>query len=116
MGWDISLVDPKEGCVKVESHVQGSIYMLGGNEYAEMGVTYNYSKFYKDALDKEKGFRWLHGKKGKECVKRLKEATKKLGTDFSGDYWEPTPGNAGVILDTLKKWAEEHPKAVFDIS
>lgn len=42
-------------------------------------ITWNYSNYYYLFLDKQKGIRWLDGKKSSECVARLKYAISFLG-------------------------------------
>ena len=84
-------------CV-VDKHEEGGTHVIGGTTTAWLNVTYNYSEFYYDALDKKKGIRWLYGKTGKECVARLHSAVRALGTVQDEDYWEPTSGNAGYAL------------------
>jgi hypothetical protein len=79
-------------------------------------VTYNYSKHYRESIDREGGLGWLHEKKASETIKRLEKAIKKLGTERDTDYWAGTPGNAGYALSILLKWAKQHPDAVFRVS
>ena len=122
MGWWISLFDPNEAeetrmpLEVSEAHQEGGVIAIGGSPEASMSVTYNYSEYYYDTIDKENGFRWLNGKTAKETIVRLENAITELGTEFSGDYWESTPGNAGKILQTLVKWAYELPDAVWGVS
>ena len=42
-------------------------------------------------------------------------ALEKDWLSVSSPYWNPTPGNAGVALVTLKSWAELHPSGVWSI-
>ena len=122
MGWWISLFDaiePEETRMPLElteSHQEGGVIAFGGSNEASMSVTYNYSEYYYNTIDKDEGFRWLNGKTAKDTIIRLEKAVKKLGTDFSGDYWESTEGNAGRILQTLVKWAYELPNAVWVVN
>jgi len=112
MSYDISLT--KNGkSVKVESFEEGGTYVLGGSSEADLNITYNYGWFYYRYLDEKKGIRWLYGKKGKDCIKRLKKAIKELGTNKYRDYWAPTPGNAGYALSILLKWAKKNTEATF---
>jgi len=80
---------------------------------AKTSITYNYSIFYKETIDKEKGIRWIYGKTGKECEQKLRDAINILGTEKHPDVWKPTPGNAGMVLKKLMEWCIEHPDAVF---
>jgi len=122
MGWWINLFDPDEPemtrlPLEISGlHQGGGVITIGGSNQASMSVTYNYSKYYYDTIDKEDGFRWLNGKLAKDTIVRLENAITELGTDFSGDYWEATEGNAGRILQSLVKWAHELPNAVWGVS
>lgn len=78
-------------------------------------VTYNYSKFYHQCLDKELGIRWLYGKTGRQVIGRLKRAIRKLGVaEVSDDFVAITPENAGLRLVELLEHAKKYPNAVFD--
>lgn len=143
MSYSIELQDPKTGePVEVENHEEGSTYAIGGKNVADLDITYNYAWFYYHFLDKEKGLRWLYGKKAKDCIERLEAALVELGVDKHthdddapkrnpddpnlvrykgvacgrqpGSYWCPTPGNAGAALLILLNWAKQYPDAVFD--
>jgi hypothetical protein len=112
MSYDLSLV--KDGKpVEVEAHEEGGTYVLGGRSEASLNVTYNYSKQF-DALDVEKGLRWLYGKTGRETLDRLAHAIAALGTERDNDYWKGTAGNAGHALAVLYRWAKQHPDAVWE--
>lgn len=115
MGWSIDLSDDS-GIVKVPVHNEGSTLTVGGNVDASINLTWNYSKFYYDVVDKKKGLKWISGKKAKNTISRLTKAVKALGVDFSGDYWIATPGNAGKALATLLSWAKIHPEAIWEVS
>lgn len=115
MSWWVSL--SKDGkLVKVESHVEGATYCLGGSDGADLNITYNYSPHYYNRLDKRKGLRWLDGKKAKEALARLERGVKELGTEKDNDYWKSTLGNAGYALSVLLKWAKRHPEAIFRVN
>ncbi len=138
MSYDIHLSNPgRERSVIVNHFKEGGTQPLNGTNEADLNITYNYGWFFFHLLDKDKGLRWLYGKKAKDCIKRLENAVKELGTnryyrhpdgfkfnndkehDFETesmihDYWAPTPGNAGYALNILLEWAREHPEAVFD--
>lgn len=118
MSYDIELVDKKTGgIVSAASHTEGGTYAIGGSTCAALNVTYNYAGLFRYALRETDGIRWLYGKTGKECSRRLQAAIRKLESlDRSGpfeDYWAPTPGNAARALKILLGWAREHPTAVF---
>lgn len=84
------------------------------NTYPQMDITYNYSKFYREHLDKEQGLRWLYGKTGRETQDRLFKAISILGIKRSEDYWDDTEGNAGFALMILLSWALQYPEGVWD--
>jgi len=115
MGWWIYLED-EDGIVNVDAHMEGGVIALGGNNQADMSVTWNYSQYYYEHIDKENGFRWLNDKVAMDTIERLKTAINLLGTETSNDYWESTPGNAGNILKVLLGWARQHPKATWRVS
>jgi len=135
MGYSIELVDKHGDIVQVDRHTEGGTYVamtmtesrrnpataritkgvavVDGTTNAEISITYNYSKYFRETIDNEDGIRWLYGKNAKECVPRLHGAIRELGTVRVGDYWLATPGNAGAALDILLKWAKQHPEAIF---
>lgn len=116
MSWDISLIHEKKP-VKVEHFTAGGTYPIGGTDEAELNITYNYSELYYRYLDKEKGLKWLHQRKGKDCIEKLENAVTELGTKQDDkSYWSPTKGNAGYALNILLKWARKHPEARFEVS
>jgi len=121
MSYWISLVKD-ETPVEVENHKEGGTYDLNGSNVAELNVTYNYFYFFKKELDKEEGIRALDGDKAKKWVDKLKQAVDNLGDkpatekNIKGDYWTPTPGNAGHSLKTLLEWAKQHPEAKFEVN
>ena len=111
MSWWIYL--GKKEPVEVNNHSEGGTYAIGGIRRAELNITYNYSKFFYEKLDKENGLMWLHDRRAKDCIFRLIKAIKELGIDKSIDYWALTPGNAGYALNILLEWAKKHPLAKF---
>jgi len=112
MSWWVHLVN-KNKPVIVPNHEFGGTHVLGGTTNAELNITYNYSPFYYQHIDKELGLQWLEGKKAKDCLSRLKGAVEALGIEQSKDYWKATAGNAGFALLILASWAVENPDAVF---
>lgn len=101
--------------VFIERHAEGGTYVLDGTEHADINVTYNYSTFYFEHLDKEKGLRWLHEKQAKDTIERLEKAVEILGVERDSDYWAATPGNAGHALNVLASWAKQYPEAVWHV-
>lgn len=117
MSYDIYLLDPVTlKPIQFDNPRQegGGTYQVGGTREAWFNITYNYSEFYYEYLDSEKGIRWLYKKKAKECINRLEYAVSKLGTKQYRDYWAPTRGNAGHAISILLNWAQEFPEGIFD--
>jgi len=113
MSYDLGLYyDDKVALVA--RHEEGGTYVLGGTADAELNITYNYSGFYYQYLDEEKGLRWLYGKTGAETVERLEKAVGILGTCRDDNYWNQTLGNAGYALSILLEWARQHPEAIWE--
>lgn len=105
----------KDGPVEVANHAEGGTYVLGGTPTAELNVTYNYGKFFRETLGEE-GLRELHNQKASDVLPRLEQAVATLGTERERDYWKATAGNAGYALSILLSWAKEYPDAVFEVS
>lgn len=112
MSYDIDLC-LNDSLVEVVLHAEGGTYPFGGTNGAHLNITYNYSKFYYDFIDKKKGIRWLYGKEAKDTIECLENAIAKLGTARDEDYWKPTAGNAGYVLSILLRWAKANPEAVW---
>lgn len=115
MSYDIHLEDKNGQRIEIETHQRhGGTYALGGTSEAWLNITYNYSQFYRQYLDAEKGIRVLYGKRVVESIPLIEKAIAALGTERSSDYWEPTPGNAGAALNDLLEIARmAGPDAVF---
>jgi hypothetical protein len=118
MSWWIGLhnsADEDSGIVQLDelNQDQGGTMRVGGSPEADLNVTYNYSGYYYDYIDKEEGIKWLAGKKASETVERLEKAFAVLGEEDCGNYWKATPGNAGRALKVLLKWAKQYPDAVW---
>ena len=123
MSFEVYLVDKKGEPVQVETHAEGATIkidkpfavdnmIMGGTSDAEMSITYNYNKYYRETLHPD-GLRYLDGMKAKKAIPMLRKAIKQLGTKPHYDYWTATPGNAGNALATLLTWAEQYPNATF---
>ena len=132
MSYDLSLVDKNGQCFEMpESKHIGGTMPMGGYTESDFNITYNYSWFYYNCLDKRKGLRWLYGKTGAQTIDRLEKAINKLGIDryfewtegkkhneMTEDdkhyrYWAPTPGNAGYALLPLLEAAKSFPDGVW---
>lgn len=115
MSWWVSLErDGKP--VSVPRFVDGGTFKVAGSDTAELNITYNYGDHYGKHLDEQHGLRWIDGRQASECVQRLQQAVRALGTETDPDYWKATPGNAGYALALLLWWAVLHPDAVFRVS
>src|SRR5262249_40187494 len=115
MSYWVYLIDDNGQPVEVERHSEGGTHVLGGTPTAELNITYNYSKFFRETLG-EDGLHELHHQKAGDMLTRLKQAVATLGTERDSDYWKATRGNAGYALSILAAWAQEHPAAVFEVS
>jgi hypothetical protein len=121
MSWWVYLEDVSGQSVPVARHAEGGTYAIGGVERAELNVTYNYGKHFRNAWPEPivgSGAlgQMLHGKRASDTLTQLEQAVEALGTDVSDDYWEATPGNAGATLATLRDWAVAHPEATWSVS
>lgn len=114
MSYEIRLRYPDGNDITVPRHTSGTIFAVGGEDTPQMGITYNYARFFYAELDNDLGIRWLYGKTGAEVEERLARAVKILGTEQAHDYWAATAGNAGYALSILLNWARLHPTAVFN--
>ena len=116
MGWDVYLKNAKtKETVKVPLHQEGSTFAVNGSEEAKVAMTFTYSAFFYEHIDKDTGLEWLNGKTGLEVAPKLATAICKLGQTADANYWKSTPGNAGKALNVLLKWACLHPKAIFEV-
>jgi len=116
MSYDIELLEPEteETIMLDEPHyLTGGTYQLGGTREAWLNITYNYSKYYYEHIDKEKGIRLLYGKTGAESIPILEKAISELGDEKSSDYWEATEGNAKEALRDLLVLAKARPDGVW---
>lgn len=113
MGYDISLVGEDGESVQVERFSEGGVQPVGGSTNAEISITYNYSKFMYNTIDKERGIRWIYDRPAGHCIDRLKSAITILGTYQDDYYWKSAPGNAGHILSVLMAWAKQYQNATF---
>jgi len=116
MSYSIKYTNEKGECFKLDKkHTEGGTYVDGGTYDTELNITYNYSWYYYLFLDKEKGIRWLYGKKGKDCIEKLNQAIEPFKEElpYEHDYWANTPGNCVKPLRILLSWAEQFPEGVF---
>ena len=115
MGWWIYLEDENGKSCEVDSHSEGGVIAIGGSSDAEMSLTYNYSSYYYQYVDSEKGIQWIDGKIGGETLERLMSARNMLTDNPSNNYWEKTPGNAGHALSVLISWVKQHPSGTWRV-
>jgi len=117
VSYDIYLLDPetRETVYLDEPHqLKGGTYALGGTAEAWLNIPYNYSDFFRQYIDPEKGIRMLYGKKAKDCVPILVNAIDQLGTNSDPDYWAATPGNAGAALANLLALCRAAPESIIE--
>ena len=117
MSYDINLLDPvtKKTIIFDDAHqIRGGTYELGSSKEAWLNVTYNYSKYFYELIDKEKGIRKIYGMTGAESMPILKNAISKLGDDINNDYWQMTEGNAKQSLCGLLAFAQMRPDGIWE--
>ena len=117
MSWDVSL----ERAGPVERREDGGTYVLGGTTEADLNVTYNYGGEFRSAWpEKIEGSnalgKMLDGRKALDTIPLMEQAIVTLTTDRDGDYWAPTPGNAGYALSILLGWARQYPKGTWRVT
>lgn len=116
MSYDIRLCDPvMHEAMEVDAPhlMQGGTYAPGGTTELWLNVTYNYGRHYRRVMGDE-GIRTIYGMTGAESIPILEAAAARLGDDVSGDYWEPTEGNAKRPLLQLAAMARMRPDGVWD--
>lgn len=116
MSYDIYLNDKKGNTIQLaypEVKQMGTM-KIGGETAAHVNITYNYSKYFYNYVDKEKGIRWLYGRTAKNTTDRLVKAIQSLKSDISDNYWEATEGNAKVALLYLLELALMYPDGIWD--
>jgi hypothetical protein len=117
MSYDIKLCDPvtKETITVDFTHsIRGGTYCVGGDNRLWLNITYNYSKYYYNTIDAEKGIRFIYGKSGAESIPILESAIAKLGDDVSDNYWDATEGNAKQALHGLLAFAKLRPDGIWN--
>ena len=125
MSYEVVLQDAS-GAVQVPTHLHvscgtsldhrldGEGRLYPGSSKAELSITSNYRFIFVGLWDEE-GIERLYGKKAHSTIKGLEEAVALLGTERSGNPWEPTLGNVGHVLSILLEWARMHPDATWKI-
>lgn len=117
MGYYIELLEPvSKKVIEIDKphFMRGSMYPIGGSKKLFLSITYNYSNFYYDVIDKDEGIRKIYGMTGLESIPILEQAISKLGDDISEDYWEATEGNAKKPLIQLLTMAKMRPDGIWD--
>lgn len=116
MSYDIDYVDDEgDYFVLDKPHKEGGTFVLDGTRDTCLNVTYNYSWYYYHYVDKEKGIRWLYGKRGRECIERLRKAIEPFEDQelYIHNYWLATPGNCIKPLWIFLAWCEKWPNGIF---
>ena len=115
MSHDIQLNDPNTNqCLILdEPHLmRGGNYQIGGERYASLNVTYNYTDIFRRVIGKE-GIITIYGKSGAESIPILESAIALLGDDVNLNYWKATEGNAKLALSHLLALAQMRPNGVW---
>ena len=118
MSYDIRLTDPVTG-EEIEFDtphtMRGGTYQVGGTTRAWLNITYNYSKYYYDALPetKEKGIRTIYGMTGADSIDLLERMAATLSEETDSNYWKATPGNAKRPLLQLIAMAKMRPDGIW---
>lgn len=117
MSYDINLCDlvTKETLhTKFKHEISGGTTCVGGTTEMWLNITDNYSKFYREVIDEEKGIRFIYGKTGAESIPILEKAIDRLNDDADEDYWKATEGNAKRALYGLLTFARLRPDGIWD--
>ena len=115
MSYDIDLVDPVTGsCLQLDEphQMKGGTYAVGGTNFAELNITYNYSGIFHKVLGAD-GIRTIYGETGADSIPVLEDAIAALGDDVDPDYWTATEGNAKRSLCQLLALAKLRPDGVW---
>lgn len=115
MSYDIELCHPTTKEVlslDAPHHMAGGTYQLGGTTDAHLNITYNYGCQFHKVLGPE-GIRSIYGLTGAESIPILRSAILLLADDITGNYWEPTEGNAKQSLLQLLALAQMRPDGIW---
>lgn len=133
MSYDLQLRDPttNETTVLDAKHdIAGGTYCVGGTEYAEYNITYNYYDILDKVLPpvdpppgyeifakddgKIHGIRTIYGMTGSESIPVLAAAAEQLGDELGESYWDATEGNAKKALLDCVRLATLCPNSYWD--
>lgn len=115
MCYTVVLKDDKNNTVEldcVENLQEGTQFDVNSMFQAELNVSYNLCKFFKEVFGEE-GLYYLYNKKAESVKTDLYNGYLLLGTNFNGDPWSEDANNAGYYLEKLYKWACEKPNCTF---
>jgi len=115
MSYNVALINGVGKICSVPRHTEGGTYTVGGNDHAELSVTYNYAGWFRVLDPGGAGLCWLNDQRSGDTISRLESAIAALGTERSQDYWEATRGNAGWALSVLLSWARMFPDARWSV-
>jgi hypothetical protein len=131
MGWDIYIETTPDGEGEVmvlpeRPVLASSVQCIGGEPLAEMSITFNYVKFFHEALPEGHKIRELDHKKVSDTLEGLKEGLAKLKvaasweSDFakyeSNDYWFASATNAARALESLITMGELCPNGYWMVN
>jgi hypothetical protein len=117
MSYDICLKDVVTGeTLKADSvhQIAGGTYALGGTQYLELNITYNYAGIINRVLPG--GIRGLHGKLAVDTIPELTSAISQLSNDVDDNYWTATEGNVKRALNGLLALAKIRPDGAWYVS
>lgn len=123
MGVDFSLHHPfTDEIVRLTDPLihEGSTYVIGGSDVAEVSLTYNYAETIALAFEAKVGRKfpgmasWLRGRFAVDTIPEM-EAIRSVLPDEPSDagYWAATPGNAGHAVALLLRMARQRPSAIW---
>jgi hypothetical protein len=115
VGYDIEIVSKKARRTlwkRDKHHFRGGTYQVGGSNQAHISISYNYAKFFVSVLG-ENGIRTLYGMSSKESIPLLTQCIDRLVGGPSGNYWEPSEGNARQALILLRELAMVYPDGIW---
>ena len=112
MSYDVKLVNENGEILPFsETFKEGGIQCVGGTNFCELNVTYNYGKIYGNLVKD------LHQRQAKDTIGSLENFCNRWSdTKPYRDYWAPTPGNAKFAIDRLLSFARENPDGIWEIN
>jgi hypothetical protein len=113
MGRTISYRDSEGNCYRSLRHYEGGTLLIDGSTETITDVTVNYRTLFAQYFDD--GYFGLDGMKGIDAAPTLERAVQELGTERDNDYWKPTKGNVGTLMNLLLGWCKDNPDGTFRV-